>query len=225
MDVEAIAASVGYRFSNEALLRQALTHRSFGASHNERLEFLGDSVLNCVIASELFGRFPEMAEGELSRARAALVNQQSLHAVALRIGLGSHLMLGDGELRSGGNQRPSILADCVEALIGAAFLDRGYAAAHDLVARLLAPELASAEPGNFSKDAKTLLQEFLQARRIALPRYVVVDTSGGAHEQLFRVECGIDQLRVRTQGEGASRRAAEQMAAQRAYELVSVDAR
>jgi ribonuclease III len=214
-----LADITGYSFSNAGLLRQALTHRSFGVPHNERLEFLGDGVLNCVVAAVLFERFSQLPEGELSRLRASLVNQQSLFEVAQRIGLGSELRLGEGELKSGGAQRPSILADALEALIGAVFLDGGFAAAHALVLHLFEGQFAAADPQAVGKDAKTLLQEFLQARRIALPQYSVIATAGEAHDQSFRVECAIPELNIRTQGEGSSRRSAEQVAARRAYDL------
>jgi ribonuclease-3 len=214
-----LADLTGYSFGNVALLRQALTHRSFGVPHNERLEFLGDGVLNCVVAAVLFERFSQLPEGELSRLRASLVNQQSLFEVAQRLGLGSQLLLGEGELKSGGTQRPSILADALEALIGATFLDGGFAAAHALVLRLFEGQFAAVDPHVVGKDAKTLLQEFLQARRLALPHYSVIATAGEAHEQSFRVECAIPELNIRTQGEGSSRRSAEQIAARRAYEL------
>ncbi|MCE9640561.1 MAG: ribonuclease III [Betaproteobacteria bacterium] len=216
-----LAETTGYSFGNPDLLRQALTHRSFGATHNERLEFLGDGVLNCVVAALLFERFPQLPEGELSRLRASLVNQQSLFETAQRIDLGRHLQLGEGEVKSGGAQRPSILADALEALIGAAFLDGGFDAARALVARLFEQALKTADPQNVGKDAKTQLQEFLQARRIALPQYSVIATGGEAHEQSFRVECAIPELNIRTQGEGSSRRSAEQVAARRAYDLGS----
>ena len=219
MERDTITGRIGYPFSNPDLLRQALTHRSYGASHNERLEFLGDSVLNCVIAAELFRLFPQLAEGELSRLRASLVNQQSLFEIAQHIDLGRRLLLGEGELKSGGMQRPSILADGLEALIGAVFLDGGFEAARGLILRLYDQPLKSADPRTLGKDAKTLLQEFLQARRIPLPQYSVIATAGEAHEQTFRVECVIPELNIRTEGEGTSRRSAEQAAARRAYEL------
>ncbi len=215
-----LADITGYSFADPGLLRQALTHRSFGAPHNERLEFLGDGVLNCVIAAVLFERFTQLPEGELSRLRASLVNQQSLFETAQRLELGGQLLLGEGELKSGGAQRPSILADALEALIGAVFLDGGFGAATTLVLGLFERQLRDADPQSVGKDAKTQLQEFLQARRIALPRYSVIATAGEAHEQNFRVECAIPEFDVRTQGEGNSRRSAEQIAARRAYELV-----
>jgi ribonuclease-3 len=215
----ALADITGYRFRNAELLRQALTHRSFGVPHNERLEFLGDGVLNCVVAATLFERFPQLPEGDLSRLRASLVNQQTLYEIAQHSGLGGEMLLGEGELKSGGAQRPSILADALEALIGAAFLDGGFAAAQAMVLHLFERQLREADPQTIGKDAKTLLQEFLQARRIALPQYTVVATAGEAHEQNFRVECAIPELKIRTHGEGSSRRSAEQVAARQAYDL------
>jgi ribonuclease-3 len=215
-----LADAIGYPFGNAGLLRQALTHRSFGAPHNERLEFLGDGVLNCVVAAVLFERFPQLPEGELSRLRASLVNQQSLHETAQQIELGPHLLLGEGEVKSSGAQRPSILADALEALIGAVFLDGGFDAARALVLRLFEQQLKIADPQAVGKDAKTLLQEFLQARRIALPQYSIIATAGEAHEQSFRVECAIPEFSIRTQGEGSSRRSAEQVAARRAYDQI-----
>jgi len=178
-------------------------------------------VLNCVIAAELFRLFPQLPEGDLSRLRASLVNQHSLHQIALQVDLGGQLLLGEGELKSGGMHRPSILADAVEALIGAVFLDGGFDAAHDLVLRLFEHPLKACNPRTLGKDAKTQLQEFLQARRIPLPQYSVLTTAGEAHEQTFCVECSIPELKIRTQGEGPNRRSAEQIAAQRAYELGS----
>jgi ribonuclease-3 len=214
-----LSGKFGYTFRDSDLLRQALTHRSFGASHNERLEFLGDGVLDCIVAAELYARFPALAEGELSRLRASFVNQHSLVEAAQRFGLSGALRLGEGELKSGGPHRPSILADALEALIGAVFLDGGYGAARELVVRLFDEPLKNADPDAVDKDAKTLLQEFLQARHIALPRYSVIAIAGEAHNQTFSVECVIPELNIRTVGEGASRRRAEQIAARRAYEL------
>jgi len=211
--------ALGYRFRDAELLRQALTHRSYGALHNERLEFLGDGILNCVVAEELFRRFPRMNEGDLSRLRASIVNQQSLCEHAQNIGVGGHLLLGEGELKSGGIQRPSILADAMEALIGAVFLDGGYAAARDVVATIFADRLEAAGEETPGKDPKTLLQELLQGQHLSLPHYSVIATHGAAHDQIFRVECVIPELGIRTEGEGPSRRSAEQAAARRAYEL------
>ena len=221
MDRDSATGASGHPFENPELLRQALTHRSYSATHNERLEFLGDGVLNCVIAAELFRRFPQLAEGELSRLRASLVNQQSLFEIAQQIELGAQLRLGEGELKSGGARRPSMLADALEAVIGAVFVDGGFEAARAAVLRLFEQPLSAADPLKLGKDAKTRLQEFLQARRVPLPQYAVISTAGEAHEQIFRVECVIPELNIRTEGEGASRRAAEQAAASRAYDLAS----
>ena len=221
MDLEGFGVSIGYRFADPGLLRRALTHRSYSAENNERLEFLGDSVINCVIALELYGRFPSLTEGELSRLRASLVNQQSLAAVARQFGFGRQLQLGEGELRSRGAQRPSMLADAVEAVIGASFLDGGFEAARKVVRTLLGSPLDMLDPDAASKDPKTLLQEYLQGRKIALPQYAVVATSGEAHEQQFQVECVVPALGIRTRGGGASRRGAEQEAARQAYELAT----
>jgi ribonuclease-3 len=217
---ERLEERVGYRFSRPELLEQALTHRSHGTPHNERLEFLGDSVLNCVIAAELYQRFGELPEGDLSRLRARLVRQEALHQMALELGLGEHLRLGEGEMKSGGSTRPSILADAFEALIGAIFLDGGFASVGDAVKRVYRALLAGLDPQDLGKDPKTLLQELLQARRIALPQYAVLATRGAAHSQNFEVECVIPALSVRTTGSGSNRRAAEQEAALRAFEQV-----
>jgi ribonuclease-3 len=221
MDRDSVAGRSGHPFENPELLRQALTHRSHSASHNERLEFLGDGVLNCVIAAELFRRFPQLAEGDLSRLRASLVNQQSLFEIAQQIELGAQLRLGEGELKSGGARRPSMLADALEALIGAVFIDGGFEAARAVVLRLFAQPLSAADPLTVGKDAKTRLQELLQARHSALPQYNVISTAGEAHEQNFRIECAIPELDIRTVGEGTTRRGAEQVAASLAYDLAS----
>jgi ribonuclease III len=217
---DALEQRIGYRFSEPALLTRALTHRSHSAPHNERLEFLGDSVLNCVVSADLFERFGSLPEGDLSRLRAHLVRQQALHEIAQSLGLGEHLRLGEGELKSGGFARPSILADAFEALVGAIFLDGDFSAASKTVRRLYEPLLAGLDPSSLGKDPKTLLQELLQARKIALPQYSVVTTRGAAHSQSFEVECLIPQLSVRTTGSGSSRRTAEQEAAMRAFEQI-----
>jgi ribonuclease-3 len=214
----ALQEALSYRFQDPGLLAQALTHRSYGAPHNERLEFLGDGVLNCVVAAELYGRFPGLREGELSRLRASLVREQRLHELAVGLALGERLRLGEGELKSGGFRRPSILADALEALIGAVFLDGGFEAARAVVARLYQPGLAGLDPRGAEKDPKTRLQEWLQSRRYALPQYSVVATHGAAHDQRFEVECLVRELAVRTVGTGASRRLAEQEAARAAFE-------
>jgi ribonuclease-3 len=220
MDLDRFGRSIGHVFGDPDLLVRALTHRSFGAAHNERLEFLGDSVVNCAVALELYSKFPELTEGELSRLRASLVSQPALAAVALAHDIGAHLRLGEGELRSGGAQRPSILADALEAVVGATFVDGGFDAARTVVRTLLAGALENIDPATAGRDAKTLLQEYLQGRRLPLPRYSVLAVSGEAHDQRFHVECEIAQLAVRTEGEGSSRRSAEQEAARAAYESV-----
>jgi ribonuclease-3 len=209
--------AIQHDFSDARLLVRALTHRSFGADNNERLEFLGDSVLNCVVAQALLDRFPGAAEGELSRLRANLVNQQALFEVALELGLGASLRLGEGEARTGGHKRPSILADAFEAVVGAVFLDAGYDAAATFVTLNLGARLGAIDIHAPAKDPKTRLQEWLQARRHPLPRYAVVTITGEAHAQRFEVECVIDVLAVRTSGTGSSRRTAEQSAADAAW--------
>lgn len=218
-DFEDFCLRIGHRFNDPDLLRRALTHRSYGAAHNERLEYLGDSVVNCAIALELYYKFPQLTEGELSRLRASLVNQQSLHAVAQRFGFGERILLGEGEMKSGGFRRPSILADAVEAVIGAVFLDGGFDSARNVVRTLFIEALETVDPQTTGKDPKTLLQEYLQSRKIALPRYAVVATRGEAHQYVFEVECVIPDLNIRSSGEGSSRRNAEQNAARQAYEL------
>jgi ribonuclease-3 len=221
MDLSAVERGIGYRFRDPELLRRSLTHRSHGPRHNERLEFLGDGVLNCVIASVLFDRFPRLSEGDLSRARANLVNQQSLFNLADTLGLGEALRLGEGELKSGGFRRPSILADALEAVLGAVFLDGGFEAAQKVVVSLFESIIAGIDPRTDGKDPKTLLQEYLQGRRLPLPQYAVIATHGEAHDQRFEVECVIPDLDIRSRGEGASRRAAEQGAARVAYQLAT----
>jgi ribonuclease-3 len=219
MSAQDLPERLGYAFQQPRLLRQALTHRSFGTPHNERLEFLGDAVLNCAVAALLFERFPGLPEGNLSRLRAALVNQDSLSELAQALDLGATLNLGEGELKSGGFRRPSILADALEAILGAVYLDGGFDAAAALVQRLFEARLQAIDPKTVGKDPKTLLQEHLQGRRLALPRYSVLSVEGEAHDQHFHVECVIPELDIRTLGEGPSRRAAEQSAARTAYEL------
>jgi ribonuclease-3 len=213
-DLADLESRLGHKFSNAEIARQALTHRSFGTPHNERLEFLGDALLNCAIATLLYERFTHLPEGDLSRLRAALVNQASLSQVAEGLGLGDRLRLGEGELKSGGFRRPSILADAVEALLGAVYLDGGFEAARGVVQHLLGERLESAGNKPVDKDPKTALQEHLQARGLALPRYAVQKTEGEAHDQTFIVECRVDDLGAAATGTGTSRRAAEQTAAQ-----------
>jgi len=214
MSAPSVAEKIGHRFTDPALLRTALTHRSFGTPNNERLEFLGDGVLDFVIAGALYHRFPELPEGDLSRLRANLVRQDTLHALAEQLQLGRHLRLGEGELKSGGATRPSILADALEAVFGAIHLDAGYQAVEAVILRLYEPLLAALKPGQFQKDAKTRLQEWLQGRKKPLPRYELLETSGAAHEQRFTVACLIDNPARRTVGTGSSRRIAEQAAAE-----------
>lgn len=209
----ALQQRLQHPFSDLSLLQRAVTHRSYSSEHNERLEFLGDSVLSLAVSSLLFTRMRTLPEGELSRVRALLVKQDSLHRIAMRLQLHDNLRLGEGESKSGGRQRPSILADALEAVIGAVYLDAGYETAERLVHRLfegveLSPRLQEA-----AKDAKTALQEWLQGRKMKLPQYQVVDTTGAAHNQVFHVECVVAELQLGVRGSGASRRAAEQAAA------------
>ncbi|MGB8299547.1 MAG: ribonuclease III [Azonexus sp.] len=220
MALSTLTAALGHSFADRALLQTALTHRSFGVPNNERLEFIGDGVLNCVIAIALFRRYPDLAEGDLSRMRANLVRQDALHRLAVSLNLGDSLRLGEGELKSGGNQRPSILADAVEALIGAVYLDAGFEAAQAVIARLYLPLFDELSSGPVTKDAKTSLQEWLQGRKKPLPRYHLIEASGAAHEQRFEVACEIENPALRTTGQGSSRRLAEQAAADRALKAL-----
>jgi ribonuclease-3 len=205
---------LGYAFRDPDLLRHALTHRSYGASHNERLEFVGDAVLNCVVAAVLYERFPSLAEGDLSRVRASLVNQETLARVARSSSLGADVKLGEGEQKSGGADRASILADALEAVFGAVFLDGGFDAARKVIVDCYGDVLARADPALLGKDPKTRLQEWLQGRRMAVPEYTVVATTGEAHAQTFEVECRIPAIGLVVTGRGGSRRAAEQAAAE-----------
>jgi ribonuclease III len=217
----ALTRRLGFVFADEQLLIEALTHRSHGSPHNERLEFLGDSVLNCAIAAELYRRFPKLSEGELSRLRAALVNKNTLHEIARELDLGEAVLLGEGELKSGGHTRPSILADALEAVFGAVYNDAGFDAAAGVVRNLFAAHLDALDPKALAKDPKTLLQEYLQGRKIALPKYTVLEIKGEAHDQTFRVECQIPALNVRGEGLGSSRKNAEQSAAAAAFERIA----
>lgn len=213
MAQQELAKRLSYRFSNASLLEQALTHRSHSARNNERLEFLGDGALNFVIATQLYLKFPNLAEGDLSRLRAQLVKEATLSEIAQSLQLGDALKMGEGELKSAGWRRPSILADTLEAIVGAVYLDGGYAAAQVFVLELYAQKLATIDPKVIDKDPKSLLQELLQGRKIAVPEYTVTHTSGEAHAQQFVVECHIAKHNIRTLGEGTSRRLAEQAAA------------
>ncbi len=204
----------GYRFRQTQLLEQALTHRSFSRSHNnERLEFLGDSILNLVISNYIFGQFGDASEGELSRIRAALVNESCLAQVAREIDLGDLIKLGSGELKSGGFRRDSILSDALEAVIGAIYLDSGYSQAEQAVLHLYRQRLREIDPGAINKDPKTRLQELLQGRGMRLPVYRVIETRGKSHDQVFTVSCGVADLDLKSEGKGPSRKKAEQQAA------------
>jgi ribonuclease-3 len=218
--VLALQQRIGHRFNDPALLERALTHRSYGADHNERLEFLGDAVLSLVVSSLLFERLGDSDEGDLTRVRAHLVREDSLYRAALQLGLPDALRLGEGEARGGGAMRSSILADALEALIGATFLDGGLPAARNLVHSLFGEVIETTEAGSWAKDAKTELQELLQARKIPVPSYRILATRGQAHAQTFEVECAVPTLSLRETGEGKSRRAAEQEAARRMLETL-----
>ena len=213
--LQALQQRLGHLFAQPELLRRALTHRSFSAEHNERLEFLGDAVLSLAVSGLLYDRHAGSDEGDLTRVRAHLVREDSLHRVALSLGLPEVLRLSEGEARGGGAQRPSILADAVEALLGALYLDGGLPAATRLVRALFGELISSSDADSWSKDAKTELQEWLQARRIAVPSYRIVATRGQAHAQTFDVECAVPTLGLAEQGEGRARRSAEQEAARR----------
>ena len=219
--LEALQQRLGHRFSDSRTLQRALTHRSFGADHNERLEFLGDAVLSLAVSALLFERFAGSDEGDLTRVRAHLVREDSLHKAALQLGLPEVLRLSDGEARGGGAQRASMLADAVEAVIGATFVDAGFEAAHALVQRMFGEVITTTDIGSWSKDAKTELQEWLQARRLPVPSYRISATRGQAHAQTFEVECSVPMLDLQHVGEGRSRRLAEQEAARRMLDALN----
>lgn len=221
MNRDSLCKRLGHEFAQPQLLQRALTHRSHSAAHNERLEFLGDSVVNCIVAKYLHESYPDLPEGDLSRLRSNLVNQQTLFTLAQQLHLGELLLLGEGERKSAGSSRPSILADALEALIGALFLDGGFDAVEKAVLSLYIPYIQQADVLTLGKDAKTLLQEYLQSRKLALPKYSVIATQGEAHAQVFQIECAIPQLKMTTRGEGSSRRIAEQMAAEAAYKQLN----
>ena len=212
-NLQALQKRLQHEFSNPKLLTQALTHRSFSSDHNERIEFLGDSVLNLAVAGLLYEQLSELPEGDLSRVRANLVKQDTLHQLAVTLGLPDMLKLGEGEAKSGGQKRPSILADALEAVIGAVYLDAGFDAASQLVRRLFRDVEINARMQAIGKDPKTELQEWLQGRKMSLPIYRVVGTQGAAHKQTFDVECEIVEYRHAERGIGGSRRAGEQAAA------------
>lgn len=209
----ALQPRLQHLFADPALLQRAVTHRSFSADNNERLEFLGDSVLSLAISSLLYARLASMPEGDLSRVRANLVKEETLHKIALQLQLPGLLRLGEGEFKSGGKQRPSILADAVEALIGAVYLDAGFAAAEKVVHHLFEGVDINPHMRAVEKDPKTALQELLQGRRMKLPQYQVVEIAGAAHRQTFKVECAVAEWNIKAQGIGGSRRAGEQAAA------------
>jgi ribonuclease-3 len=218
--LQALQVRLQHRFADPSLLVRALTHRSFSADHNERLEFLGDSVLGLSVAHMLYQALGTGAEGDLSRLRAQLVRQDSLHRLALDLGLPALLRLGEGEMRSGGERRPSILADALEAIIGALYLDGGHAVADALVRRLFEQVEISPAMSAAAKDAKTALQEWLQGRKMALPAYEVLRVLGAAHRQTFEVRCQVAEKGLEAVGQGASRRAAEQAAATAMLQLL-----
>ena len=220
MKYDALYDKLGYRFRDESLLDTALTHRSVGSRNYERLEFLGDSVLNFVISADLFQRCPDLREGDLSRMRAYLVKGERLHELARRLELGDYLMLGSGEMKSGGHHRASILADAVEGIFGAIYLDGGFEACRQVILELYRPLLEDLPGVETLKDPKTRLQEWLQSRRLPLPRYEVIQMSGRDHERQFEVACELEHLHKTVKGRGSSRRKAEQAAASQALEIL-----
>lgn len=215
-----LSKKLNYQFSDPTLLTEAITHRSKHSINNERLEFLGDSILGYVISSELFQRFPQAREGQLTRGRAALVKGETLAELALELELGEYLHLGPGELKSGGHRRKSILADAMEAIIGAIYLDGGLETAKQHILSIYADKLESLSLDEVGKDPKTQLQEYLQARKQPLPNYEVVATTGSDHEQVFEVSCKVNILPQPVKGTGRSRRKAEQAAATKALKLL-----
>ena len=220
MSLDSLVKRIDYPFNTPALLTQALTHRSFSGNNNERLEFLGDGALNFIIANQLYLRFAKLPEGDLSRLRAQLVKESTLAEIAFSLNIGESLKLGEGELKSAGWRRPSILADALEAIVGAVYIDGGYVAAEALVIKLFEDKLSHIDPKIIDKDAKSQLQEYLQGKKIELPDYKLVSIEGEAHEQTFKMECVIEKLNITTIGEGSSRRVAEQQAAQLALEAI-----
>jgi ribonuclease-3 len=211
---------IGHRFKDPELLAQALTHRSFGSRHYERLEFLGDSVLGCAVTELLFRRHPDLPEGKLSRIRAGLIREESLARIARELGIAAFLQLDESTSRNDGAERPSILADALEAVYGAVFLDGGYGVAQAVISRTFGTALTQLDPDTVEKDSKTRLQEYLQAKRRAKPKYRVVSTSGAKQSLIFEVECAVDELDLKTTGNGSSRQRAEQQAAGRLLDLL-----
>jgi len=221
--INVLLKKLEYSFNNIELLNEALTHRSYAAINNERLEFLGDGILNFVIADELFKQYPDVQEGDLSRLRANLVNKESLAVIANQLKLGDVIRLGSGELKSGGFRRPSLLADAVESILGAVYCDGGFEPCRELIVRLYTNRLASPTDLQSLKDPKTQLQELLQSRGLALPDYQVTNITGQAHAQVFHVRCSIKQIDIDVNGEGKSRRKAEQIAAEKAIAEVEAN--
>jgi len=219
-DLKRLEASLSYSFQQASLLKEAMTHRSANAKNNERLEFLGDSILNFVIAAELYKRYPTSPEGDLSRIRASLVNKEGLYLVSQDLKLGNYLVLGSGELKSGGYRRNSILADTVEAIFGAVYLDSDFSHCETLILALYHQQLENVPDANTLKDPKTRLQELLQSRKLGLPEYNVIDIVGKAHNQQFTVNCIINTLELETQGKATNRRKAEQLSANKIIPLV-----
>ena len=223
MTADNLNTSTGYQFRRKELLEQALTHRSYSRNlNNERLEFLGDSILNLVISNHIYLQFDGASEGDLSRIRASLVKQETLADVAREIGLGDHIHLGGGELKSGGFRRESILSDALEALIAAIYLDSDYAQAESVILHLFRDLLQNVDVDSNLKDAKTRLQEYLQARQKELPRYTVDQTSGQSHNQVFTVSCELVDLELQGRGKGSSRKKAEQQAAQNILDRLGI---
>ena len=221
LTIKQLISTLSYEFKDPMWLQKALTHRSFDSENNERLEFLGDSILNFTIAELLFKKFPNLPEGDLSRLRASLVKSNSLSHVAVKIGIGDFILLGEGEMKSAGWRRPSILADVIEAIIGAIYLDGGLIPAQDFITRNFMEFLTDIDPRKIAKDSKTELQELLQSKKLLLPKYEIVDIKGEAHAQEFTVKCSIQQLDISSEGSGPSRRAAEQEAASYAIEKIN----
>ena len=216
-NLSALISRLDYTFENSDLLDEALTHRSLGSHNNERLEFLGDGILNFVIADALFRQRPDLREGDLSRLRASLVNGETLAEIARELNLGDCIKLGAGELKSGGFRRASILADTVESILGAVYCDTGFDACQALILRLFDDKLKNLPDLDSLKDPKTRLQELLQSRRLSIPIYDVLNVSGKAHAQIFKIRCSIEEINCVTEAEGGSRRKAEQLAAEAAY--------
>jgi len=212
--------NLGYEFHDVSLLRQAVTHRSYSKNNNERLEFLGDGILDGLIALNLYKIYPDLSEGELSKMRSALVNQDGLVDIAEQINLGRYIFLGDGEIKSGGRERPSIMADCLEAIIAAIFLDGGFNKVRDVVERLFYYPLREQQFGK-TKDYKTQLQEYLQARKYRLPEYRIINMSGPEHDMVFSVECEVYELKLRATGNGKGKKQASQEAAYNLLNLIN----